>query len=109
MGKVLQSDPERNNRQNMTPTYSELAALSMDVKRIALAYHENSLETGDRFVEESLKKIKVIDSTEFPKHVKKILNSLEKILLHNDKQKVAEDALMYSTILQNASLCSTHE
>lgn len=88
----------------MTPTQLKLAALSMDLKRIALSYHGNSVHTASRFTAESMSKVKHINQTNLPTYVKKILGSLGDILNQKDKQKVAEDALMYSTILQNAAL-----
>ena len=91
----------------MTPSQRKLAALSMDLKRVALSYHGNSLPTATRFTTESLHKAKSLDSSHLPNYVKKILDSLEGILKQKDEQKIAEDALMYSTILQNAALTNT--
>lgn len=88
----------------MTSSQLKLAALSMDLKRVALSYHGNSLPTASRFTTESLNKVRAIDQDEVPAYVKKILDKLEEILKQKDKQKIAEDTLMYSTILQNAAL-----
>ncbi len=85
----------------------KLAALSMDLKRVALGYHRNSLPTATRFTTESLQKVKSIDSSQVPTYVKKILNNLEAVLKQTDKERLAEDALMYSTLLQNAVLHKT--
>lgn len=88
----------------MTQSQLKLAALSMDLKRVALSYYGDSLPTAIRFTDESLNKARTIESSQVPKYVKKILVNLEAILKQGDTQKVAEDALMYSTILQNAAL-----
>ena len=90
----------------MTPAQRKLAALSMDLKRVALSHHDNSLQTATRFTVESLNKARLLDSAQLPNYVKKILENLKDILKQDDKQKVAEDALMYSTILQNAALAN---
>lgn len=88
----------------MIASQRQLAALSMDLKRVALGYHGNSSKTASRFVEESLKKAKNIDADSFPPYLQKLLGNIEYVITQKDKQKVAEDALMYSTILQNAAL-----
>ena len=88
----------------MIDAYKKLAALSMDLKRVALGYHSKSNQTASRFVEESLKKIHDINSDDFPPYLQKLLANTEHVITQKDKQKVAEDALMYSTLLQNAAL-----
>lgn len=88
----------------MTPSQRKLAALSMDLKRVALSYQSHSRPTAARFATESLNKMRTIDPASVPNYIKKILDRLEEILGQVDKEKVAEDALMYSTILQNAAL-----
>jgi hypothetical protein len=90
----------------MTPDKLKLAALSMDLKRVALGYHGQSIPTAERFVAESLKKSKALNQKELPSYVVKIIHRMEEILSDPDKQKVAEDALMYSTILQNAAVAN---
>lgn len=81
-----------------------LGALAMDLKRVALAYHRGSMIVAERFHEEALERKKEIDTKELKPYLQKLLNSIEKI--KDEKQdKAAEDALMYSTLFQNASCC----
>lgn len=94
-------------RNFMTQSQLKLAALSMDLKRVALSYHTNSMQTGLRFAEESMKKVKRIERRDLPDYIQKLLERVETVLGQEDKQKVAEDALMYSTMLQNAALHNT--
>ena len=51
-----------------------------------------------------LPKVAYINIAEVPEYIKNILGRLESILNQKDTRKVAEDTLMYSTILQNAAL-----
>lgn len=83
-----------------------LASIAMDLKRVALGYHNGSLNTAKRFFEEALKRRDEIDQSLAEPYVKKLLVQLENIVTSNDSGKIAEDALMYSTLFQNAALSS---
>lgn len=77
-----------------------LASMAMDLKRVALAYHNKSLNTAKRFYEEALKRKDEVDLTTVKPYVQKILRKVA--LLETQKSdRIAEDALMYSTLLQN--------
>ena len=71
-----------------------LESLASDLKRVALGLHRGSNMMAIRFLDEALKrksevKIKIVD-----KYIKKILARL-------DKNIDAENALMFSTLIQN--------
>lgn len=76
----------------------------MDLKRVALGYHRGSVTTADRFLKEALKRKEEIDTTLVKPYVKKLLDKLDVFAKEKDIMRKAEDALMYSTLLQNASL-----
>ena len=76
----------------------------MDLKRVALGYFRGSENIARRFSEEALKRKEEINLSKIKPYLKKFINSLPGILDQNDKQKVAEDALMYSQIFQNYAL-----
>jgi len=76
----------------------------MDLKRVALASYNHSSKLADRFIQESLAKKNSIDMTRERLHVRRLLTSLDDILSQKDTAKLAEDALLYSTLLQNAAL-----
>lgn len=78
-----------------------LESLVMDLKRVALGYHRGSVVMAKRFSEEALKRKQEIDKDTVKPYVKKLLQSLDHILEEKDEQKIAEDALMLSTLLQN--------
>ena len=83
-----------------------LGALSMDLKRIAIGYHRGSVFMAQRFFQEALRRKSEIDEKSIKPYVKKILNNLGQLSSQKDTKDIAENALMYSTLLQNASISS---
>lgn len=81
-----------------------LSSLSMDLKRVALGYHNGSITTAKRFLEEAIKRRDEVDKKKVRPYLRKILENLDELFSQKDNQKIAEDALMYSTIFQNAAL-----
>jgi hypothetical protein len=78
-----------------------LSSLALDLKRIALGLHRNSVTMADRFIKEALlRKNEIHVEIEKP-YIVRILSNLDSILANNDTYKKAEDALMYSTLIQN--------
>ncbi len=71
-----------------------LESLASDLKRVALGLHRGSTTMADRFIDESLKRKKEVDLTKVAPYIRDILNRL-------DKKINADDALMYSTLIQN--------
>lgn len=80
-----------------------LASLAMDLKRVALGYYRGSDTMAERFFEEIIKRRNEIDRKSVKPYIRKILDNLE-LMKQKNKEDIAEDALMYSTLLQNASL-----
>lgn len=80
-----------------------LSSLAMDLKRVAIGYHRGSDIMAKRFLEEAFKRRDEVDRNSLKPHIKRILDNLE-VMRHKNKEDIAEDALMYSTLLQNASL-----
>ncbi len=81
-----------------------LASLAMDLKRVALGYHRGSISTAQRFLKEALKRRSEIDTATMQPYVKKLLDKLDLLKTQHDTQQIAEDALMYSTLFQNAAI-----
>ena len=84
-----------------------LSSLAMDLKRVALGYHRGSIQMADRFLEEALKRKQEINLKNVKPYVKKLLEKIDGLKIGTDKQKIAEDALMYSALIQNAALASS--
>ena len=80
-------------------------ALAMDLKRVALGYFRGSATMSERFFEEAMKRRNEIDSTNLKPYLVKLLNDMEN-LNKKEKKRAADDALLYSTIFQNASTIS---
>ncbi|MEK7188622.1 MAG: hypothetical protein AAB685_02095 [Patescibacteria group bacterium] len=85
----------------MKKNNQEIASLSMDLKRVALGFWGGSNKTANLFTRQALRRKEVIDHRSVKVYLMKFLNELPAILAQKDKKKVAEDALMYSTIFQN--------
>ena len=80
-----------------------LGALALDLKRVALGYFRGSTPMAERFFEEALKRRNEIDSANLKPYLVKFLNDMEN-LNKKDLKKAADDALLYSTIFQNAAV-----
>lgn len=81
-----------------------IESLAMDLKRVALGYYNGSERSAKRFSEEALKRKDEIGIANLKPYFRRKLQSLPEILAQKDKKKLAEDALMYSTIVQNYAL-----
>jgi hypothetical protein len=79
-----------------------LGALAMDLKRVALGYFRGSSAMADRFFIEALKRRNEIDSDTVKPYVRRLLRTMENIKKEKN-DRIAEDALLYSTLFQNAS------
>ena len=77
-------------------------ALAMDLKRVALGYFRGSTSTAEIFFEEALKRKSELNEKEIESYLMKFLSRMGD-LRKEKAEKAAEDALLYSTIFQNAS------
>ena len=73
-----------------------LESMAMDLKRVALGYHNNSLKMADRFREEALARKSEVQLSEIKPYPRLVLEKTEKI-----NKNSSEDALMFSTLIQN--------
>jgi hypothetical protein len=81
-----------------------LASLAMDLKRVAMASYRNSEHVTARFIQESLMRKKELETIATRPHIQLLLSRLDNTLAQKDSKKRAEDALMYSTLFQNAAV-----
>jgi hypothetical protein len=77
-----------------------LSSLAMDLKRVALGFHRNSKKMAKRFLEEAIKRKNEIDPNELLPYMRSVINKVG-LLPNFDDAKKAEDALMYSVLIQN--------
>jgi len=71
-----------------------LESMAMDLKRVALGYHNNSLKMAERFHREAIARKKEINLKEIKPYLRLILKETEKV-------NTSDDALMLSTLIQN--------
>lgn len=88
----------------MTNNQTALSSLAMDLKRAALGYHRGSITMADRFLKEALKRKSEIDLETVKPYVANLLRKLDGLVREKDTTRIAEDALMYSILFQNASI-----
>jgi len=79
-----------------------LGALALDLKRVAIGYFRGSNTMAERFYKEALKRRKELTDKDLKPYLINFLNKLDK-LQKQEKSKAADDALLYSTIFQNAA------
>lgn len=78
-----------------------IESLSLDLKRVALGLSRGSFTMANRFAEEAIKRKSEIDMSSIKPYLKTLLEKMEQSLQQEDKQKTAEDSLMFSTLFQN--------
>jgi len=71
-----------------------LESLASDLKRVALGLHRRSNIMAQRFLDEALKRKNEINMKKVSPYIKNLIDRLNKDI-------DAEDALMYSTLIQN--------
>ncbi len=81
-----------------------LASLAMDLRRVAVGYNRGSKIMAERFFVEALKRKQDIDITSIKPYLRILLKQFPSIKNQKDNMEIAEDALMYSTLFQNAAV-----
>lgn len=79
-----------------------LGALAMDLKRVAIGLNRGSDVMAQRFLDEAIKRKDELETQDIKPYLSKFLKNIKNIKQENS-QRGAEDALLYSTIFQNAS------
>jgi uncharacterized protein (DUF1330 family) len=81
-----------------------LSSLALDLRRVAQGYFRGSEKMADRFFQEALARGKEAETLELKSYLTKLLAEFKNIEHVSDMKAKAEDALMYSTLFQNAAL-----
>ncbi len=81
-----------------------LGALSLDLRRVAQGYYRGSEKMAVRFAQEARVRKKELQGEDLKPYLQKLLSKLEDMLSEKDHKKLAEDALMYSVLFQNAAI-----
>ena len=77
-----------------------LSSLAMDLKRVAIGLHRKSYGMADRFLLEAMKRREEVREKELLPYMRVIMQHVGSLMERDDDHK-AEDALMYSTRIQN--------
>lgn len=77
-----------------------IESMAMDLKRVALGLHRGSENMAKRFKEEALKRANELENEVLNDYLKNLVSKIKKTL-NATNERIAEDALMYSTLLQN--------
>lgn len=79
-----------------------LESLALDLKRVALGYYRGSNIMAKRFAKEARARKEELSHANLKPYLVTLLSRIDSMLKQNDHKKIAEDALMYSTLFQNA-------
>ncbi|MEK7517038.1 MAG: hypothetical protein AAB583_00680 [Patescibacteria group bacterium] len=85
-------------------TLDSLGALALDLKRVALGFQRGSNAMAERFAKEAKARKEELQNVNLSPYLRNLLSRMDDVLKQKDHKKLAEDALMYSTLFQNASL-----
>ncbi|MDD2823174.1 MAG: hypothetical protein PHQ59_03760 [Candidatus Daviesbacteria bacterium] len=78
-------------------------SLAMDLKRVSLGLYRGSNVMAERFKEESLKRSNELESENLDSYLMFLILKMKEALA-GDKEYIADDLLMYSTLFQNYAL-----
>lgn len=85
-------------------TLDSLGALALDLKRVSLGLQRGSTIMAERFAKEAIARKEELENVNLKPYLRKLLSRMDDILKQKDHKKLAEDALMCSTLFQNAAL-----
>ncbi len=77
-----------------------LGSLAMDLRRVAIGFHRGSYAMAEKFLSEALKRKNEYKKENIKPYIFQLLNKIEK-LKNQPRDELAENALMYSTLIQN--------
>lgn len=81
-----------------------LGSMALDLKRAAIGFHRGSVAMAERFFTEALKRKKEYKQEKINPYLTWLFIKIENLKTLS-KEKLAEDALMYSTLIQNYVIC----
>lgn len=80
-----------------------LGALALDLRRVAQGYYRGSKAVAIRFAQEARLRKKELQDANLKPYLQKLLLKMDSMLKEKDIKKLAENALMYSILFQNAT------
>ncbi|MBI2613794.1 MAG: hypothetical protein HYW62_03400 [Candidatus Levybacteria bacterium] len=80
-----------------------LGSLALDLRRVAQGYYRGSEAMAARFAEEAKARKEELKNISLKPYLRNLLLKMDEVLMQDDHKKLAEDALMYSILFQNAA------
>ena len=80
-----------------------LESMALDLKRVAIGAHRKSTKMSERFLQEVIKRNEQLDYQSLPISLKKLLLHMNKSFENKNSLQLADNALMYSTLLLSFS------
>lgn len=81
-----------------------LGALALDLRRVAQGYYRGSEAMAVRFTQEAKKRKEELKNAKLKPYLRNLLLKMDEVFKQEDHKKLAEDALMYSVLFQNAAV-----
>ena len=81
-----------------------LSSLALDLKRAAIGYNRGSEKMAQKFLDEAIKRKNEVDESSVKSYIGRLLEKVDLLGRNKNPNRIAEDALMLSTLFQNASL-----
>ena len=85
-------------------TNQTFGSLALDLRRVAQGYYRGSEVMAERFIEEAKARKEELKDANLKPYLRTLLLKLDEVLKQIDHKKLAEDALMYSILFQNAAI-----
>lgn len=79
-----------------------LGALALDLRRVAQGYYRGSETVAVRFTQEAKKRKEELQNVDLKPYLQKLLSKMDDMFSEKDHKKLAENALMYSILFENA-------
>ena len=77
-----------------------LGSLALDLKRAAIGFHRGSYAMAEKFLSEAIKRKNEYKKNNIKPYLLRLLEKIENLKTQS-KDELAENALMYSTLIQN--------
>lgn len=87
----------------MNTTRVILGSLALDLRRVAQSYYRGSEGVARTFVKEALTRKAELKLQNVKPYIRKLVAQMPNMLSQKDHKRIAEDALMYSVLFQNAA------
>lgn len=84
--------------------FTSLSSLAMDLDRVSIGLYRKSDAMAQRFIKEALMRKKEVDMRTVKPYIARLLEKMEFAIESGDREKRAENALMYSTLFRNAAI-----